>query len=198
MKNSFKIVLIGNSGVGKTSFMNRLIRNEFNMYNESTIGSSYYCLKKNNNGNIIEFQIWDTAGQERYRSLVNMYLRACSAILLVYDMNDNNYEGIDYWLKYLKNYYTNNDKPIIYLIGNKSDLVDDPEKIKEIISSNIKTEINIEKHLATSAKSGLNIREIFEEITNNLISLNISTEDIPVSISIEEKKNTNNYCCGYM
>lgn len=203
MKDSYKIVLVGSSGVGKTSIMIRLIKDEYREYNDATIGSSFFSLKKNHNNKINDFQIWDTAGQERYRSLVNMYLRGCHAILLVYDVDDIQYDELNYWLKYIEEAYHNNiNKPLLYLIGNKYDLVlCEPKQIFNKTESQIKVNIPIDKHYITSAKSGYNVIELFNDLTNKLLERKIVFEETPASILINKNVNQDTnygYCCYYM
>lgn len=206
MSKKFKIVLIGSSGVGKTSVVMRLIRDKFYVYNDATIGSSFFCLKKMCDNNLIEFQIWDTAGQERYRSLLNMYLRGCNAVIIVYNVSDTNYEEINYWFKYARDYFNNfEEKPNVYLLGNKVDLLDENinmEQIKEKIIEKIKVKMPIEKHEFVSAKTGLNIQEIFLYLTDKLsreIKKDADDKNSTIDIS-EDNMRINNayYCCGYL
>ncbi|CAG2123370.1 unnamed protein product, partial [Medioppia subpectinata] len=101
---TFKLVFIGDSGVGKTSLVERTVRNCFNESTDSTIGAAFqrYALKANDNITVT-YNIWDTAGQERYRSLGPIYYRGSDAAILVYDItNSASFENIEFWIYSLK------------------------------------------------------------------------------------------------
>jgi Ras-related protein Rab-5C len=112
-KIKYKMPLIGNSMVGKTSIAERLVRGTFNNYKDSTIGAAYWLLRKED----VEIDLWDTAGQERYLSLVQFYLRNADLILFVLDVTNLNdsFERVEFYMNHM-----NNCKNII-VIGNKVD-----------------------------------------------------------------------------
>ena len=212
----FKIVLIGTSGVGKTSILTRLVKNEFYENSQATIGSSYFCLKREFDEETekkkIELHIWDTAGQERYRSLISMYLRKCDLIIIVYNVTDINYEDLKFWSKCIdSNYRGIDNKPFIYLIGNKRDLLKNNsniKKIKEQVSDNIKNELSFIKHEIVSAKldNQKEIQNLFNEIALDLYNnKKIITEEneamVKISnlgnINIEKPESNSKYCCYY-
>lgn len=83
---SYKIVLLGDSGVGKSNIISRFTKNEFNLESKTTIGVEFATKTLEIKGNTIKVQIWDTAGQERYRSMASAYYRGASGALLVYDI----------------------------------------------------------------------------------------------------------------
>ncbi|KAG7216529.1 hypothetical protein INR49_002016 [Caranx melampygus] len=110
----FKVVLIGDSGVGKSNLLSRFTRNEFNLESKSTMGIQV-------EGKTIKAQIWDTAGQERYRAITSAYYRGAVGALLVYDIAKHlTYENAERWLKELQDHADSNI--VIMLVGNKSDL----------------------------------------------------------------------------
>ncbi|KXS13402.1 Rab11-1c [Gonapodya prolifera JEL478] len=117
----FKIVLIGDSGVGKSNLLSRFTRNEFNLESKSTIGVEFATRSIQVDGKTVKAQIWDTAGQERYRAITSAYYRGAVGALLVYDIAKHiTYENVVRWLKELRDHADSNI--VIMLVGNKSDL----------------------------------------------------------------------------
>ncbi|ORX88531.1 small GTPase [Basidiobolus meristosporus CBS 931.73] len=117
----FKVVLIGDSGVGKSNLLSRFTRNEFNLESKSTIGVEFATRTIQVEGKTIKAQIWDTAGQERYRAITSAYYRGAVGALLVYDIAKHvTYENVNRWLKELRDHADNNI--VVMLVGNKSDL----------------------------------------------------------------------------
>ncbi|KAL6562047.1 Ras-related protein ric2 [Orobanche gracilis] len=117
----FKVVLIGDSGVGKSNLLSRFTRNEFSLESKSTIGVEFATRSLTVDGKVIKAQIWDTAGQERYRAITSAYYRGAVGALLVYDVTRHStFENIERWLRELRNHTDPNI--VVMLIGNKSDL----------------------------------------------------------------------------
>ncbi|XP_069463232.1 ras-related protein Rab-11A-like [Ambystoma mexicanum] len=117
----FKIVLIGDSGVGKSNLLSRFTRNEFNLESKSTIGVEFATRSIKVENKTVKAQIWDTAGQERYRAITSAYYRGAVGALLVYDIAKYlTYENAERWLKELQDHADGNI--VIMLVGNKSDL----------------------------------------------------------------------------
>lgn len=152
--DKFKLVLIGNSGVGKSAIIQRMIYNMFLLNNPSTIGAAYQTLKFDDQ---IKIDIWDTAGQERFLSLIPMYLKGTDIIFLVLSCESNDIQikqQLEFWLNFIqihKAYIKDNFK--LFLIFNKYDLNNDfkiPNEFLEdtqfsyIISTSAKTEKNID------------------------------------------------------
>ncbi|GMH30962.1 hypothetical protein Nepgr_032805 [Nepenthes gracilis] len=119
----FKIVLVGDSAVGKSNLLARFARDEFYPNSKSTIGVEFQTQKMEINGKEIKAQIWDTAGQERFRAVTSAYYRGAVGALLVYDISRRQtFESIGRWLNELQ---THSDMNVItMLVGNKSDLKD--------------------------------------------------------------------------
>ncbi|KAL0903906.1 hypothetical protein M5K25_025969 [Dendrobium thyrsiflorum] len=117
----FKVVLIGDSGVGKSNLLSRFTRNEFSLESKSTIGVEFATRSVNVDSKVIKAQIWDTAGQERYRAITSAYYRGAVGALLVYDVTRHaTFENAERWLRELRDHTDPNI--IVMLIGNKSDL----------------------------------------------------------------------------
>eukprot|EP01115_Flamella_aegyptia_P014616 TRINITY_DN83_c1_g1_i1.p1 TRINITY_DN83_c1_g1~~TRINITY_DN83_c1_g1_i1.p1 ORF type:complete len:220 (+),score=45.35 TRINITY_DN83_c1_g1_i1:49-708(+) len=117
----FKVVLIGDSGVGKSNLLSRFTRNEFTIESKSTIGVEFATRTIAVDGKIIKAQIWDTAGQEKYRAITSAYYRGAVGALLVYDITRNaTFDHLERWLNELLDHADKNI--VVMLVGNKSDL----------------------------------------------------------------------------
>merc|ERR1712216_523256 len=117
----FKVVLIGDSGVGKSNLLSRFTRNEFSLESKSTIGVEFATRSLDVDGKTVKAQIWDTAGQERYRAITSAYYRGAVGALLVYDLTKHaTFENVERWLKELRDHAEANI--VVMLVGNKSDL----------------------------------------------------------------------------
>ncbi|XP_031118064.1 ras-related protein Rab11B-like [Ipomoea triloba] len=120
-KYLFKVVLIGDSGVGKSNLFSRFTRNEFSLNPKSTIGIDLASRKLRVHGQLVKAQIWDTAGQERYRDMTSAFYRGAVGALLVYDVTRHvTFENVERLLKELRD-HTHQDI-VIMLVGNKVDL----------------------------------------------------------------------------
>ena len=125
----YKIIFVGDAGVGKTTIINRINDNEFQSSYDATIGVDFWPKKINFRGNEITLQIWDTAGQERYRGLIPSYVRNSSIVFIVFDItNRKTFESIPKWIELIKSIEKNN---ILVLIGNKEDLKEKREVEKK-------------------------------------------------------------------
>ncbi|KAF9541410.1 hypothetical protein KI688_012506 [Linnemannia hyalina] len=118
----FKIVLIGDSGVGKSNLLSRFTRGDFNLESKSTIGVDFGARTVQvEDGKMIKAQIWDTAGQERYRAITSAYYRGAVGALLLYDITQHGtYESVSRWLSEVREHADPNI--IVMMVGNKSDL----------------------------------------------------------------------------
>ena len=194
----FKILILGDSFVGKTNILKRFMHNEFDTTTKETVGVEF-CSKNFNFG--VKAQIWDTAGQERYRSVTKAYYKGAKGALLVYDITKRRtFENIDNWLIDLR---TNGDKDIlIMLIGNKSDLKDSREVSKDEAESKAE-QYNI-PFFETSAKNGDNIINSFSHLVEEIYKANISArlDEIKVednndgkAINIQEEVTQKKGCC---
>ncbi|KAH9742943.1 ras-related protein RABA1a [Citrus sinensis] len=117
----FKLVLIGDSGVGKSNLLSRFTKNEFNLESKSTIGVEFATRSLRIDNKVVKAQIWDTAGQERYRAITSAYYRGAVGALLVYDVTRHaTFQNVGRWLRELREHTDPNI--IVMLIGNKTDL----------------------------------------------------------------------------
>ncbi|KDP28444.1 hypothetical protein JCGZ_14215 [Jatropha curcas] len=119
----FKVVVIGDSAVGKTQLLSRFTKNEFCFDSKSTIGVEFQTRTVNIKGKVVKAQIWDTAGQERYRAVTSAYYRGALGAMLVYDITKRpTFDHVARWVEELRAHADNSI--VITLIGNKADLVD--------------------------------------------------------------------------
>ena len=160
---SLKIVLIGESGVGKTSIISQFIDQIFQDDQQSTIGGTFSTKTiKCSNGKTLKFEIWDTAGQEKYRSVTKMFYKDADVAILVYDItNKYTFEELQkYWVQQVKD---SSPKDIILaIIANKSDLIE-KEQVDEAVARNYANEINALFALI-SAKNNFGVDDLFIEI----------------------------------
>ncbi|KAF2156211.1 putative ras GTPase Rab11 [Myriangium duriaei CBS 260.36] len=161
----FKVVLIGDSGVGKSNLLSRFTRNEFNLDTKSTIGVEFATRSIQVDAKTIKAQIWDTAGQERYRAITSAYYRGAVGALLVYDISKHQtYENVIRWLKELREHADSNI--VIMLVGNKSDLrhlrAVPTEEAKQFASEN-----NL-SFIETSALDASNVELAFQNILTEI------------------------------
>ncbi|KAL4445986.1 hypothetical protein ABPG74_010978 [Tetrahymena malaccensis] len=164
----FKILLIGDSGVGKTSIMNRFTENKFNAEIKSTIGVEYSKKTMVIDQAVIQASIWDTAGQERFRSLAKNYYKGALGALLVFDVTrPHTLENIQkIWLQEIEQHASKNIKMI--LIGNKSDLTVE-RIVKQEEAVNFSKTSNL-AYMETSALNNQNIDQAFETLVREIYS----------------------------
>ncbi|KAF4102788.1 ras-related protein Rab-25b [Onychostoma macrolepis] len=161
----FKVVLIGESGVGKSNLLSRFTKNEFNHDSRTTIGVEFSTRTVQLNGLTIKAQIWDTAGLERYRAITSAYYRGAVGALLVYDISKHlTYESAERWLKEL---YDHADPHIVVmLVGNKTDL----SAVRSVPSEDAKdfAEKNGLLFMETSALESVNVEAAFNTVLTEI------------------------------
>ncbi|KAL6570639.1 Ras-related protein Rab-11B [Orobanche gracilis] len=161
----FKLVLIGDSGVGKSNLLSRFARNEFSLESKSTIGVEFATRSIRVNDKIVKAQIWDTAGQERYRAITSAYYRGAVGALLVYDVTRHvTFENVERWLKELRDHTDQNI--VIMLVGNKADL----RHLRAVSTEDGQAFSEKEKicFMETSALESLNVENAFTEVLTEI------------------------------
>ena len=155
----FKVVLVGDSFVGKTNIMSKYLKNEFHEDSKATVGVEFGSKQFNVEGHSIKAQIWDTAGQERYKAITSAYYKGAKGAFIVYDITrKSSFESIDRWINDVT--AVADKKITIVLIGNKSDLEDQRQVTKEQGEDKAnKLEVAF---LETSAFSGENLEKAFQ------------------------------------
>ncbi|MFQ6630409.1 hypothetical protein Gotur_007688 [Gossypium turneri] len=215
----FKIVLIGDSGVGKSNLLSRFTRNEFCLESKSTIGVEFATRTLQVNlpflvassliffveGRTVKAQIWDTAGQERYRAITSAYYRGALGALLVYDVTKpTTFENVSRWLKELRDHADSNI--VIMLIGNKTDL----KHLRAVSTEDGQSYAEKEglSFIETSALEAINVEKAFQTILSEIYRImskkSLSSDDLAPA-SIKEGKtiavgapdaNTKKACCS--
>jgi len=161
----FKLVLLGDSAVGKSSLVLRFVRGQFFEYQESTIGAAFLTQTVALNDTTVKFEIWDTAGQERYHSLAPMYYRGAAAAIVVFDItNRDSFQRAKQWVKELQR--QGNPNIVIALAGNKVDL--SSKRKVEAEEAQAYADDNGIMFKETSAKTAHNVNELFVEIAKKL------------------------------
>lgn len=188
---SVKAILVGNSGVGKTSIITRLNSKTFTDTIESTVCAAYYTKEMQFDDRTITLRIWDTAGQEVYKSLTNVFFRDSMIVFVVFDVTDQkSFFNVPDWIQQARSLASPN--AAIVIVGNKVDLVEKrlitPTEIEELAESNdaISTE--------TSAKSGLGVEKMFQSGLAELISKNEDVfNDANAKLKSAQERSTG--CC---
>lgn len=186
----FKVVLIGDSGVGKSNLLSRFTRNEFNLESKSTIGVEFATKAIECDGKVIKAQIWDTAGQERYRAITSAYYRGAVGALLVYDITKRqSYDNVLRWLKELRDHADLNI--VIMLVGNKRDL----KHVRQVSTEEAKDFCKQHKlfFIETSALVDTNVKTAFETILKqiyHLISKRITAASPNANLSVTQGQGT--------
>ena len=160
---TFKVVLLGESGVGKTSIISQFTNSEFKEDFETSTGGTFSSKSFTyNDDKILKFEIWDTAGQERYRALTKMFYKETNAVILVYDITrKKSFEELqNYWVEQIKEFAPENI--IIAVVANKSDLSEN-EEVEEEVARNYAQDLNA-LFCTTSAKSSFGINDLFLQI----------------------------------
>lgn len=190
---SYKFIIIGSSGVGKTALMKRLVDNTFSNDSQSTIGVEFDSTTVEVDGNTVKLQIWDTAGQERFRSIAKAYFRNAVGVILVFDITERKtFDDVNMWLN---DVHTLCDpSAVVLLIGNKSDLS----------SSRVVTVSEAEKfashhqiqYLETSARAGDNVKDAFLRVATQIYRKDSKTTQInPIPVTAAGNTKTNNCSC---
>lgn len=164
----FKLVLIGDSGVGKSCILLRFADDSFTESYITTIGVDFRFRTINVNGKNVKLQIWDTAGQERFRTITSAYYRGADSIVLVYDTTDReSFDHIDSWLQEVNKY--SNDNTVKVLIGNKSDKNEERKITSE--EGKAKADSAGMLFIETSAKDATHIEDAFLMISSKLVQV---------------------------
>jgi len=184
----FKILLIGDSGVGKTSVILRYTKGIFREEFLNSIGVDFRSKDLNYDGRKIKLQIWDTAGEERYRTITASYYRGAHAIAIVFDLTKmETFEHVKRWIEDINKYAKEN--VLKFIIGNKSDLVQ-KRQVNYIDVRNFANKMNI-TYFEVSAKNAENINEFFEGATKIFLSKYICEDEEKRKIILNKNKPKN-------
>ena len=161
-----KLMVIGETKVGKTALIKKYTRNEFGGTYLTTVGIDFQEKIINVEDKYVKLQIWDTAGQERFRNIAKNYFHTSDGFLLVYDIsNKESFEKLYFWYEQIKLNAPENTKCIV--VGNKSDL-ENKREVSKNEGENFSKEYNISFY-ETSAKDGINVDEVFKELARDIV-----------------------------
>ncbi|KAI3809080.1 hypothetical protein L1987_25048 [Smallanthus sonchifolius] len=200
----FKIVLIGDSGVGKSNILSRFTRNEFCLESKSTIGVEFATRTLQVEGKTVKAQIWDTAGQERYRAITSAYYRGAVGALLVYDITKRqSFENVTRWLRELRDHADANI--VLMLAGNKCDL-NHLRAIPEHEAQGLAEKEGL-SFLETSALDAHNVEKAFQSILLDIYHViskkALAAQEAAASVLIKgtainvESNDSTGTCCSH-
>lgn len=199
----YKIVFLGDQGVGKTSLITRFMYDTFDDQYAATIGIDFLSKTMYLEDNkTIRLQLWDTAGQERFRSLIPSYIRDSNVAIVCYDITDRKtFDNLEKWINEVK--LERGNDVIIVLVGNKSDLNNKRQVSLEDLEKLAKS-INCDIFLETSTKANYNIKLLFKRIAKSLPEFgeersndnrNNNSETVDITIENNENNNNSSSCC---
>ena len=187
---SFKLIVIGDSGVGKSCLTTKATRNIFEDAYTATIGFEFFNFNIKIGDKIVKLQIWDTCGQELYRSLITNFYRNSSLAIIVYTVTSRDaFQNVELWLKELRTHSNPNVK--VFLIGNKIDL-EGQRKVTTEEGQRFYEQNNLNKFMETSAKTGINVLNLFIEaaklLFDDYLLYHKSDEDYDSNSEVSDKK----------
>ena len=195
-----KVMLLGESQTGKTSFIQRYVKNNFSLGYITTVGIDFQVKILTSNDKNIKLQIWDTAGQERFKNITKNYFQSSDGFIVAYDITSrNSFVNVSTWLKEITNNAPEDTKKI--LIGTKCDLTNREVSTEE--GQNLASE-NKMQFFETSAKNDINVKETFEAIAleimqsqenNESQSRNSLVIDRETAKESEKKNQQKKKCC---
>ena len=190
----FKVILLGDSGVGKTAIIDRFSQNEFHLNHITTIGVDFRYKEVTVDGTTVCLQVWDTAGQERFRTITKKFYRDTSAIIIVYAINDvTSFQSVRVWLADIDtNVSPEGDnagtgpKLFKYLVGNKADL--EERRCIETDAGMREAETYGIKFIETSAKTPMNIDKLFAMVARDIVNASQAEKKPQDTVALEEYK----------
>ena len=186
---SFKIIVIGDSGVGKSCLTNRATTNLFEDTYSATVGFEFLSINVKIEEKVVKLQIWDTCGQELYRSLITNFYRNSSLAIIVYAINSkDSFENIEMWLRELRTH--SNPDAKVFLIGNKIDLENERKITKEQGENYAKTN-KFNLFIESSAKTGFNSKKIFIKAAKMLYDEHLKYKNVGDGTPIVEVEDKN-------
>ena len=188
----FKLLIIGESGVGKTCLLLRFTDDSFTANHLTTIGIDFKIKIINLENKLIKLQIWDTAGQERFRTITKTYYKGAHGIILTYDVTDEtSFKNIKNWIKQIEQNAQNTVCKV--LVGNKCDKPD--RKVSEEQGKTLAQEYGMQ-FFETSAKSNQNVNETFTFLTKEILKGNTGTTSGSGKTITKQEKKKKDKCCG--
>ena len=190
-----RIITLGNSSVGKSSFIIKYTDNTFSLEYLTTLGVDYKQKKiTTKSGKNIRLRIFDTAGQERFKSVSVSFIKKADGVILIYDIgNRSSFESLETWMESIRD--IGKDKLSIVLVGNKCDLSEKEREVSLTEGKEKANEFNI-PFFETSCKDGININEVFDTLVEEISSKNNSNKKGEFKIvNKENKEKKKGKCC---
>jgi Ras-related protein Rab-1A len=165
----FKLLVIGDSGVGKTCVLLRFADDTFSESYMSTVGVDFKISTMNSDGKVIKLQMWDTAGQERFQTIRGSYYRGANGILVVYDVTDrNSFENVQYWVEEFRRFHPKDQDVKMLLVGNKADL--SQKRVVSEDEAKEKADHFQMGFIETSARAATNVESAFGQIVGDILA----------------------------
>jgi Ras-related protein Rab-7A len=189
-KQLLKIIILGDSGVGKTSLMHQYVSKKFDNRYKATIGADFLTKEVEIDGQAVTLQIWDTAGQERFQSLGSAFYRGADACILVYDVTQQ--ESFAHLTSWMEEFNIQAGKRDSVLIGNKTDLVEKRQVTGKTAQAWCAKNDESIKYFETSAKENSGVEEAFLAVATAALKKKATVEDdvaLPQSVNLNQPKN---------
>ena len=186
-----KVILLGDTGVGKTSIINRYINNKFDPDNDNTLSSSFSTKEIIKNDVLYRLNLWDTIGQEKYNAITNILIKGSNIVILVYSIDSfSSFENIDFWYNSVKD-ILQEDKYILAIVGNKSDLIKEDEAVvSEEEAKNYAKGKNAFFKLISAKEDQDGIKSLLDILLGELLRLNYVTVTDSYVIKRSKHKDT--------
>ncbi|XP_071120120.1 EF-hand calcium-binding domain-containing protein 4B-like isoform X6 [Mytilus edulis] len=190
----FKVVFVGDSGVGKSSFIHRFCNDNFNPTFSATIGVDFQVKSLNLGGQSIVLQLWDTAGQERFRSITKQYFRKADGVVIMYDVNSEaTYTNVRNWMESVQEGVE--EGTVVLLVGNKTDIAE--TEADRAVKTKDGNKLSVEYDgifFETSAKMGNNVKESMEAMASILKEK--EDKEIEKALHLDDSATKKKFCCG--
>jgi len=188
-----KVIILGDSGVGKTSLMNKFVNDKFSKQYKATIGADFLTKEILIDDKLVTMQIWDTAGQERFQSLGVAFYRGADSCILVYDITDQkSFDSLDLWMdEFIAQAAPRNPKEFPFVVlGNKSDLAKTKRQVADAKARSWCKNKNDIPFFETSAKDNTNVEQAFQTVARNALKQESSQPPmyVPPALDLDEKK----------
>ena len=189
-----KVILLGESGTGKTSLINVAVGRGFTEDMCPTVASNFSQMEFIMNDKTYKLNIWDTAGQEKYRALTKLFIKESNIVIFVYSIdNRSTFESLSFWIKFAKDALGN--KPIYAIVGNKSDLINNEEVSEEKITK-YSEEVGIQLRFVSAKEDGPGIAKFFELLLKQYLKkMGIVIHPKKRIVTLKSNNTTTSTCC---